>query len=276
VNRTRQGDTIEGERPLGMMRVSSNRSFVRLRDKPNEHVEIVSCPPVLYRFLAQQYALKLVNDGRIRVMPLSHYRDTADQVRGDGDEGEKRHEVPNGIADGGELGPALYVGGSVQSQDNTVTYSPPPSYCLCFSTVGSRELARRFAKENEPPLACVRISNPQNFLNEVDRIFRTEVRRNRAHVVRSFAGPVCYKKGLMTTWPKAQVPCDVRLIKDHARFAVEAEYRIIWSVEPPTDARTDQALKPVYLSLPECWHDLAIVEWAEMPDRATPHVSIID
>lgn len=261
-----------------MMRLSGNRSVVRIRDNPSKQVEIVSCPAVLHRYLSAEFAREFLNSGRIRVMSLEHYRDTLDVVRGDTNEGEKRHKVPNGVVDGGELGPALYIGGPVRSEDNIVTFSPPPSYCLCLSTIASRELAQRFRDrtyEHEPPAVCVRISKPENFLNEIDRAFRTAVLACRLRVVRSFAAPVRYKKGSMTDWAKAQVPYDVRLIKDHTK-AVEAEYRIVWSVEAASDAQAGQALQPVHLTLTECRHDLIIVEATELPDCVMPGVRLID
>lgn len=257
-----------------MMYIRGNRSTCRMLDPPNEVMEVVSCPSPLYRYLPTEFAGEFLHRGRIRIMPLCHYRDTLDSSRADEDEGDKVHRVPDGPVDGRELGP-LYIGAPVLAEDNTITFTPPPSFCLCFSAVASRELAQRFSDPPGRVATCIRMGNPKDFLIRVDREFRTAAQSYDLRVIRSFGAPVRYKTGSMTDWPKAQIPYDPRLIKERARYAVEAEYRAVWSVAARSTPAVDPSLEKVSLTIRPSEDDLTTVEWADLPPRVTAEVSVI-
>lgn len=131
------------------MRFFGNRGIVHIRDSPNQSVDIMQCPEVLYRYVSPPYDAQFV-DGMLQIKPLAHYASIEDSARRDAEEQEKLHRIPEG-----ELPafPSRAVGYDHPciAEDNEERVEPPLSYCLCFSHVASRELARKWRA------SCIRV-----------------------------------------------------------------------------------------------------------------------
>lgn len=249
-----------------MMYVFGNRGIVAINDSPNESVQITDCPDVLYRYMSRPYDQCML-DGELLIRDLDFYRSIEDATRRDTHEGRKVHHIPEGHL--GSL-PMRGIGYDhpVIASDNEEVAEPPPSYCLCFSRVASRELAK--GKGNDTNATCVRIECPEDFIREVDRAFRDVSKRAGSPVVRSFAGLIVYKRGDQTHWPFTAGTVDPRLIKSFDRYACEAEFRILWSVSG------GQCLQDRQVQLASSEKFLSIIPWNNLSPRVKCEVPCIE
>lgn len=251
-----------------MLHISGNRGIVRIKDPPNKSVEICDCPDTLYRYDPPPKDQKFLQ-GRKEIRILRDFASINDSARRDEHEEKKVHQIPDG-----ELPslPMHTIGYDhpVTARNNREDVLPPPSYFLSFSRVASRELAEKFKGRNGRTASCIKVESPRTFMNELDRVFRKQSEENGRPVIRSFAGAVRYKRGDHKRWPFKAGAAEPRLIKPFHKYAREAEFRIVWSVN------TEAELSPVHIQLADSQKFLSIIPYERLPERVDVDVPLID
>lgn len=135
---------------------------------------------VLYKYMREKYARRFVEEGVIRIGTLYEYRDTEshDTRVGDDAEGRKsavmpvsdmtitdQEEVPEFVRDRIKIGTNTRV--RMINSKFAVSEESPDFYVYSLAAEYSEALMRDFEYD-----ACVRIEDPEQFLDELNACFR--------------------------------------------------------------------------------------------------------
>jgi hypothetical protein len=134
--------------------------LIPLAGKPYSRIK---CDVKIYKYLATEYAERLVNRGEMLFRSLSYFRDLEDGgVRQDEFEGTLRHRPKGGLVITKESGEQVTLPHRFES-----IAKEEAIFVYCFSTELDPSLAQAFGAD-----ACVEISNPIKLLSKVKSAIR--------------------------------------------------------------------------------------------------------
>lgn len=208
-----------------MIFMQNNLFVEHQRLSPNEKIAIRDVPQYIFRYIEEPYLTELVTRGRLRIAPISYYRNEVTEGRLDRQEGWASQEF---------------------GMSNIIQWLATDAYSLCFSSVPLQTLKHRFNG------SCLRISSPANFLLEIDKVIRGLLQEDKTPVLSSVANYVAYTD--IPNFKFGNFGCAIHqaFIKPHIRFFdnhhywIESEYRAVWEL-----GTANHNLEPIFIEVPE-------------------------
>ncbi len=176
----------------------------------------IKCDVKIYKYLATEYAERLVNKGEMLFRSLSYFRDLEDGgVRQDEFEGTLRHRPKGGLIITKENGEQVSLPHRFESMAKEESI-----FVYCFSTELDPSLARTFGAD-----ACVEIADPIKLLAKVKSAIRLRSAVKEKLVP---AGLVRYYEDHDPPIVDWALPEKIAMAK-RARYSSQHEYRIAFA-----------------------------------------------